>query len=169
MFEDIVEFCDHFLSAAARMTDDEITERYRACPRAFIGVFRKTDDALQGYFVLLPLNEAGVQAIRDGRVSSGRQITTEYLASSDSEAKAVYLSVVCATQARARAFAVSSIIGTLRSYYHRHQVRHLFVRAATAAGSRMLQRLIRTPFSPDGVIHEVDLTQYTAITRAIES
>jgi hypothetical protein len=166
MLREVIDFSDGFLGAATRMTDGEIAERYRCCPRAFTCVLRNDGarDALHGYFVLLPLNETGTEAIRRGSVSTGREITGACLAPSDTEVTALYLSVVCATHPRARAAAIRGVVTALRTYHRQHHVRRLFVRAATNSGSRILQRLVRTSFSPDGLIHEVDLSTYGTIT-----
>jgi hypothetical protein len=165
MFLDVLAFHNSFLPAATHMTPSDLLERYRSCPQAFTCLL--TNDDLRGYFVLLPLNETGAGAIRNRSVSSGQEIGTSYLATSGSAVTAVYLSVVCAVTPSARVAAISGVVHALRTYYHQHNVRHLFVRAATTAGSRILQRLIRTSFHPDGVIHEVDLSTYTAITSAV--
>jgi hypothetical protein len=169
MFLDVIAFHDSFLPAATRMTPGELLERYRCCPQAFTCVLSNDDRGthLRGYFVLLPLNETGAGAIRSGSVSSGQEIGSSYLATSGSVVTAVYLSVVCAVTPSARVAAISGVVNALRTYYHQHNVRHLFVRAATTAGSRMLQRLIRTSFRPDGLIHEVDLSTYTTITSPV--
>src|SRR5262249_33995872 len=140
-------------------------ERYRLCPHAFQCIV--SGGALLGYFVLLPLNEPCAQAIRRGEVTSGREITGAYLAPRDANVSALYLSVVCAVNARARITAIDGVIPALRAYYHQHGVRHLFVRAATTAGSRMLERLIGMPFEPDGRIHEVNLSDHEAITSPV--
>jgi hypothetical protein len=166
MFRDVMNLYDCFLSTATHMTDAELTERYRRCPEAFICIVKNDagETALRGYFALLPLNEAGAHAIQSGSVSSGREITSEYLASGGSPVRAVYLSVVCALNARARAAAIHGIVEKLRAWFHEYDVRHLFVRAATPSGAQMLQRLTGTPFSPDGLIHDVDLSAYGRIT-----
>ena len=167
MLGDVIDLYDGFLCAATHMGESEVAERYRSCPRAFTCVLKDEDSGASvcGYFVLLPLNESGTRAVRGGSVTSGREIRHEYLAGAEAEAVTVYLSVVCGVHARARAAAINGVIGALRDYYQRG-VRHMFVRAATTMGSRILQRLIAVPFGPDGLIHEVDLAAYTAITMA---
>jgi hypothetical protein len=165
MLLDVIGFHDSFLPTATHMTSSELLDRYRHCPQAFTCVL--SNDDLRGYFVLLPLNETGAGAIRSRSVASGQEIRSSYLATSGSAVTALYLSVVCAVTPSARLAAISGVVHALRTYYHQHNVRHLFVRAATTAGSRILQRLIRTSFRPDGVIHEVDLSTYTAITSAV--
>lgn len=166
MFRDVMNLSDSFLSAATRMTEGELMERYRQCPEAFICIVKNDggEAALRGYFALLPLNDAGTHAIQSGKVSCGREITAEYLASRGVQISAVYLSVVCALNARARAAAIHGIIAKLRTWFHQYGVRHLFVRAATPPGARMLERLTGTSFSADGLIHDVDLAAYARIT-----
>jgi hypothetical protein len=166
MFRDVMNLSDCFLSTATHMTEAELMERYRRCPEAFICIVKNHggEASLRGYFALLPLNEAGTRAIQSGKVSCGREITAEYLASRGVQVTSVYLSVVCALNARARAAAIHGIIAKLRAWFHEYDVRHLFVRAATPPGARMLQRLTGTSFSPDGLIHNVELAGYSRIT-----
>jgi hypothetical protein len=162
MLRRVVELRNRFLPTATHMDEAEIAARYRRNAKAFTCIL--WDDVLAGYFILLPLNDGGAAAIRGGKISSGREIVSAYVARSEDEARAVYLSVVCAVTARARATVIIAITRELQRWYHEAGVRHLFVRAGSVMGARMLRRLTGKAVEADGVIHEIDLSAYEVIT-----
>lgn len=155
-----------FLMRAADMSAEALKARFRRCASAFHCVLRSSagDPELAGYFVLLPVNEACVEALRGGRITAGRHIEISHLAELGETAAAMYLSVVCAIGPRARRAAVEGVIAVLRTIYSTEGVRWLFARAATATGARMLGRLSGTTFEADGRIHAIDMSGYDVIT-----
>lgn len=157
---------DGFLMRAADMSADALTARFRRCASAFHCVLQSSGSGpeLAGYFVLLPVNAACVEALRGGLITAGRQIELSHLSEPGKTAAAMYLSVVCAIGPRARRAAVEGVIGVLRIIYWSEGVRWLFARAATATGARMLERLSGTTFEADGRIHAIDMSGYDVIT-----
>jgi hypothetical protein len=155
----MLHFHGDFLPSIARMDAALVVARFRQCPQSFYCV---VDAALRlhGYFIVLPINADAVAALRAGRIAAGRHIDETHLACSGSAAAAVYLSVVCATGARAQAAAVRGAIDVVRRFHRVNGARFLFARAATIAGARMLQRLTNRTFLPDGRIHEIELADY---------
>lgn len=167
-FERLLDLGDGFLARAAGMSAAELKARFRRCPGAFHCVLRSAeiDDKLVGYFVLLPVNEQCREALRNGAIAAGRQIQLSDLAEPGEKIAAVYLSVVCAIGPRAQSAAIEGVIATLRELYSSDHVRHLFARAATAAGARMLERLSGTTFEADGRIHAIDMAGYALIAAS---
>ena len=165
MFERLLDLNDGFLARAANMSVEEWTARFRRCPAAFHCVLRRgeIDDELAGYFILLPVNEKCCEALRRGTIAAGCQIRLPDLAQPGEAIAALYLSVVCACGPRAQKAAIDGVIAALRRLYTSENVRHLFARAATATGARMLERLSGTRFEADGRIHAIDLSEYDLI------
>ncbi|MCU1245876.1 MAG: hypothetical protein JWN02_1786 [Acidobacteria bacterium] len=159
----LFRFYDVFLERAAHISYDTALERFRRCPSAFYCVIRRgagPDRELAGYFVLLPLLSQCAEAIARGAIRSGREIEPHHLACGDDLFHAVYLSVVCAVGRRAQSGVIRGVIVTLRRLHFTRGVSRLYVRAATAAGARVLTRLSATPFEADGRIHSIDLGDY---------
>src|SRR5689334_19293097 len=166
MLEEVLRFEDRFLARAASITDDEVRRRFRRCPTAFHCILNTANDTpeLCGYFILLPLTSTCAAAIRQGIVTTGRQIGLSDLVPQQEAAEAVYLSVACAVGIRSRAALIGAGIDAIRHLYEHRGTRALFARAATAEGARMLTRLTRERFTADGVIHEIDLSRYETLT-----
>jgi hypothetical protein len=167
-FERLLDLRDGFLARATEMSAVDLQARFRRCPSAFHCVLRRADtgDQLVGYFVLLPVNEKCREALRTGAIASGRQIQPSDLAGPGDKIAALYLSVVCAIGPRAQRAAIEGVIATMRELYSSENVRHLFARAATANGARMLERLSGTTFEADGRIHAIDLGAYALIAAS---
>jgi hypothetical protein len=165
--ERVLQLVDGFLMRATKMSDEALRDRLRRCPGAFHCVLRAApagQDELVGYFILLPLNRNCCEALGAGTIRSGREIQLLDLAGPSEEIQGLYLSVVCAIGPRAQSAAIKGIFATLRELHARKNVRYLFVRAATEAGARMLERLSNTTFEADGRIHSIDMAGYDFIT-----
>jgi len=164
--EGILCFDNHFLERAAMMTEEEVRTRFHQCPTAFYCIFQEVDGRphLRGYFVVLPLTVSCASAIRCGEITAGRQILPTDLVPPNEPAEAAYLSVVCGVGARARAALIAEGVQAVRNLYRDLGTRFLFARAATDAGARILTRLTRQKFIPDGIIHEIDLSRYRNVT-----
>jgi hypothetical protein len=168
MLGDILRFDNRFLARAAQMTDEEVLLRFRQCSTAFYCILELLGGSthLRGYFVILPLTGVCAAAIRRGEVTAGKQIRPTDLVRPDQRSEAAYLSVVCAAGVRARSALVDSAIQVVRHLYRNRGTRYLFARAATGEGARMLARLTGQGFMPDGMIHEIDISLYPAITSS---
>jgi hypothetical protein len=168
MLKDILRFDNRFLARAAKMTDEEVFLRFRQCSTAFYGILELLGGTtrLRGYFVILPLTSVCAAAIRRGEITTGKQIRPTDLVRPDETSEAAYLSVVCADGARARSALIASAIQVVRSLYRNRGTRYLFARAVTCAGARMLTRLTAQTFSADGIIHEIDVSRYSAVTSS---
>ena len=166
--EDILRFDNRFLARVAQMTDEEVLRRFRQCPTAFYCILELLGGRthLRGYFVILPLTGECAAAIRRGDITAGKQIRPTDLVRLNQTSEAAYLSVVCAVGARARSALIASGIQVVRSLYRNRGTRYLFARAATGAGAHMLTRLTGQRFAPDGIIHEIDVSSYSAITSS---
>jgi hypothetical protein len=165
----LFRFYGLFLERAAHITYAIAVARFRRCPSSFQCLVRRgtePQEDLAGYFVLLPLLGGCVEAIDGGVIRSGREIELEHLASGDDPFAAVYLSVVCAVGRRAQSAVIRDVIATLRRLHASRGISRLYVRAATAAGARILTRLSATPFEADGRIHAIDLGDYPLISAA---
>jgi hypothetical protein len=159
----LFQFYDVFLERAAHISYDIALERFRRCPSAFHCLVRRgtePEGELTGYFILLPLLEPCADAIAHGIIRSGREIEPKHLAGDDDRVDAVYLSVVCAVGRRAQSAVIRAVVVTLRRLHTTRGVSRLYVRAATAAGARVLARLSATPFEADGRIHSINLGDY---------
>ena len=159
MLERLLEFQDRFLARAANIDDELVRARFQHHPDAFQCVLR--DDQLKGYFILLHLNRAGLESVRSGKITAGRDIQLSDLGE---PVVATYLSVVCAAGPRAQHAAVTGVIDALRHLYVTKNVQYLVVRAATSAGAQMLKRLSGNRFEADGRIHVIDMSNYRLIT-----
>lgn len=166
MLEQVLALRDAFLVRAANMGEEAVKTRFRYCPSAFHCVFRRAagNPELVGYFILLPLNRNACRELRDGTITSGREIQVSGLANTDDVIAGLYLSVVCAVGPRAQSAAIDGVVAALRERYFADGVRDLFVRAATGAGAQMLERLSGTKFEADGRIHVIDMGRYDLIT-----
>jgi hypothetical protein len=162
MLELLLGLNDGFVIRAASMSAEELRARFHRCPTAFHCVLRVSE--LVGFFILLPVNEECSEALRGGRITTGRQIQLSDLVEPGGQIAAMYLSVVCAVGPRAQRAAIEGVIATLRRLHATEGVRWLFARAATETGARMLARLSGTPFEADGRIHSIDISRYEIIT-----
>jgi hypothetical protein len=170
MLQRLFDLGDRFLAQAANMSAEAVRARFQRCRSAFqcvLSTSETTDDEeLVGYFILLPVNEKCCEALRSGTIRTGRDIQVFDLAVPGDRIGGIYLSVVFGSGPRAQSVAIEGVLAKLREVYSTQNVRHLFARAATAAGARMLERLTSTTFQPDGRIHTIDMARYEHIDVA---
>lgn len=149
-------YCDAEVEEICRMGESSLgvghhprpgilRDRLRACPGALttIEYCAESHPRIAGYLIMYPLNESACGRILQGSLTSGSGLVPGDLCENRNDASGLYVGMVYGTERwpdrAAAVFFARSVVDT--AFQESSDLRHVFARAGTGFGERMLRRL----------------------------